>query len=72
MGLSAPQSLTLNMPGVKNYAFMPGGLIWPPLRSQLVGVRFSKNWPIRDKEQKTQNGPNQKNFFFKINRKIQN
>ena len=35
--------LTLKMPWVENYAFMPwGGEFDPPLRSQLVVVRFSK------------------------------
>ena len=35
-----------------------------------IGTRDSSR--IRDKEQKTQNGPNRKIFFFKINRKIWN
>ena len=40
--------LTLYMPGVENYTFMPeGGVnLTPPLRSQLVVVRFSKSWAL--------------------------
>ena len=33
--------------------------------SKKIGTRDSSH--IRDKEQKTENDPNQKNFFFKIN-----
>ena len=36
--------------------------------SKKIGTRDSSR--IRDKEQKTQNGPNRKIFFFKINKKI--
>ena len=104
--------LTLKLPWVENYAFMPRGggpFRTPTTISARCGSIFKKSGSmvsygakeltcqilsksdkkhgscgsykkigtrdssrIRDKEQKTQNGPNWKFFFFKINKKIWN